>query len=92
MSEQTRAYPAQDLLDLPQGSAQTLRYVADALREKGYAPVTQIVGYLVSGDPAYITNHRNARLLIKRLDRDDLLEEIVRHYLETRLGKDGRGA
>ncbi|NLJ25359.1 MAG: IreB family regulatory phosphoprotein [Firmicutes bacterium] len=60
-----------------------LRQVCRALEEKGYRPVDQIVGYLVSGDPAYITSHGDARLLIKRVDRDELLEEIVRSYLEA---------
>ncbi|HHV94150.1 MAG TPA: IreB family regulatory phosphoprotein [Firmicutes bacterium] len=60
-----------------------LRQVCRALEEKGYRPVDQIVGYLLSGDPAYITSHGDARLLIKRVDRDELLEEIVRFYLES---------
>lgn len=58
-----------------------LSSVYDALKEKGYNPVNQIVGYLVSEDPTYITNHNNARVLICRLDRDELLSELVRHYL-----------
>jgi len=57
--------------------------VYDALEEKGYSPVNQIVGYLLSGDPAYITSHKNARNMIRRLDRDELLEELVTHYLKT---------
>ena len=52
-----------------------------ALKEKGYNPINQLVGYLLSGDPAYITSHGNARSLIRRLERDELLEELVRHYL-----------
>ena len=52
-----------------------------ALKEKGYNPVNQIVGYILSGDPTYITNHKNARVLIARLERDELLEEIVCEYL-----------
>lgn len=59
-----------------------IRYVYDAMREKGYDPVDQLVGYLVSGDPAYITSHKNARALIRQLERDELLEEIVSVYLE----------
>ena len=59
-----------------------LSAVYDALIEKGgYDPVDQIVGYILSEDPTYITNHNNARALICRLDRDDLLSELVRHYL-----------
>ena len=58
-----------------------LRTVFDALQEKGYNPVNQIVGYLLTEDPTYITNHNNARTLIRKLDRDELLQELVRHYL-----------
>ncbi|MBC9785634.1 IreB family regulatory phosphoprotein [Heliobacillus mobilis] len=57
--------------------------VHEALKEKGYNPINQLVGYLLSGDPAYITSHKNARSLIRRLERDDLLEELVRYYLES---------
>lgn len=53
-----------------------------ALREKGYNPVNQIVGYILSGDPTYITSHDNARSLIGKLERDELLEEIVTFYLD----------
>lgn len=59
-----------------------LREVCKALGEKGYDPLDQIVGYLLSGDPAYVTNHKNARVLIRRLERDQILEELVRFYLE----------
>ena len=55
--------------------------VYDALKEKGYNPISQIVGYILSEDPTYITNHNNARSLIRRIDRDELLQELVRHYL-----------
>lgn len=59
----------------------TLVTVYDALREKGYNPINQIVGYILSEDPTYITNYNNARSLICKLDRDELLQELVRHYL-----------
>ena len=52
-----------------------------ALSEKGYNPINQIVGYLLSEDPTYITNYNNARSLICKVDRDELLQELVRHYL-----------
>lgn len=52
-----------------------------SLSEKGYNPINQIVGYLLSEDPTYITNYNNARSLICKVDRDELLQEIVRHYL-----------
>ena len=58
-----------------------LRTVFDALKEKGYNPVNQIVGYLLSEDPTYITNYNNARSMICKLDRDELLQELVRCYL-----------
>lgn len=61
---------------------EVLRKVYAALKEKGYSPIDQIVGYLLSGDPTYITSHNGARNLIRRLERDELLEEIVRAYLE----------
>lgn len=56
--------------------------VYNALQEKGYNAINQIVGYLLSGDPAYITSHQNARVWIRKLERDELLEELVRSYLE----------
>ena len=55
--------------------------VYQSLTEKGYNPINQIVGYILSEDPTYITNHNNARSLICKLDRDELLQELVRHYL-----------
>lgn len=61
---------------------EVLRKVYAALKEKGYSPIDQIVGYLLSGDPTYITSHQGARNLIRRLERDQLLEELVRSYLE----------
>ena len=60
---------------------QILTEVYRSLTEKGYNPINQIVGYLLSEDPTYITNHNNARSLICKLDRDELLQELVRHYL-----------
>lgn len=67
-------YKAEDILML----------VYEALKEKGYNPVNQIVGYLLSGDPAYITSHKNARSLVRKIERDELLEELVRYYLASR--------
>ena len=55
----------------------------DALQEKGYNPINQIVGYILSEDPTYITNYNNARTLIRKLDRDELLQELVRQYLTS---------
>lgn len=60
---------------------ETLTQVFDALQEKGYNPINQIVGYILSEDPTYITTHKNARSLIRRIDRDELLAEMVKSYL-----------
>lgn len=64
-----------------------LEYVYQALKDKGYDPVTQIVGYLISGDPTYITSYNQARSLICRVERDELMEELVRSYIENKLSK-----
>ncbi|SFJ01416.1 IreB family regulatory phosphoprotein [Thermoflavimicrobium dichotomicum] len=61
---------------------EVLIHVYGALKEKGYNPINQIVGYLISGDPAYIPRHNNARTLIRKLERDELIEELVKFYLE----------
>jgi uncharacterized protein (UPF0297 family) len=61
---------------------QTLSIVYNALNEKGYNPVSQIVGYILSEDPTYITTHNNARSLIRRIDRDELLQSLVKNYLK----------
>ena len=58
-----------------------VKEVYDALTEKGYNPINQIVGYILSGDPTYITNHNNARNLIRQIERDDLLEQMVKTYI-----------
>lgn len=61
--------------------SETLTIVYDALEEKGYNPINQIVGYLLSGDPAYIPRYRDARNLIRRHERDEVMEELVKFYL-----------
>ena len=58
--------------------------VHDALQEKGYNPINQIVGYLLSGDPAYIPRHKDARTIIRKIERDELIEELVKAYLEQK--------
>ena len=60
----------------------TLNAVYNALNEKGYNPISQIVGYILSEDPTYITTHNNARSLIRRIDRDELLQSLVKNYLK----------
>ena len=61
-----------------------IRKVCAAMEEKGYNPINQLVGYLLSGDPAYVTSHNDARSMIRKLERDELLEELVRSYLEKK--------
>ncbi len=61
---------------------EALLAIYDALSERGYNPIDQIVGYLTSGDPSYITSYNNARNLVLKMDRDELLEEILMNYLE----------
>ena len=60
---------------------QILTIVYDALKEKGYNPISQLVGYILSEDPTYITTHNNARSLIRRIDRDELLQVLLKSYL-----------
>lgn len=60
-----------------------LEIVYKALKEKGYSPVNQIVGYIMSGDPTYITSHNNARSLIMKVERDELVEEVLKTYIEN---------
>lgn len=62
-------------------SREILKKVYEALQEKGYNPINQIVGYILSGDPTYITSHNGARTLIRQIERDELLEKMVRDYI-----------
>lgn len=62
-------------------SKEILKEVYNALEEKGYNPVNQIVGYILSGDPTYITSHKGARNLIRQIERDELLEKMVKEYI-----------
>ena len=64
---------------------QVLEQVYRALSEKGYNPVNQIVGYIMSGDPTYITSHNNARSLIMKAERDEIIEVLMENYIETKL-------
>ncbi len=65
---------------------QVLQLVYEALSEKGYNPVNQIVGYIMSGDPTYITSHKNARSLIMKVERDEILEELLSYYIKGKFG------
>lgn len=64
---------------------EVLALVYEALTEKGYDPVSQIVGYIMSGDPTYITSHKNARSLIMKVERDELVEEVLQYYISHKI-------
>ena len=66
---------------------EVLARVYEALTEKGYNPINQIVGYIMSGDPTYITSHKGARSLIMKVERDEILEELMKTYVEAKLSK-----
>ena len=76
--ETTKLHPIQESGNEAQD---ILLYVYNALQAKGYDPITQLVGYIISGDPTYITSYNSARSMICRLERDEILEELVRFYL-----------
>ena len=78
-NDQTRTFSISRLKELE--TKQTLRQVYDALVEKGYNPINQIVGYILSEDPTYITSYNDASNSIRKLDRDELLEKLVRNYI-----------
>lgn len=66
---------------------EVLERVYEALNEKGYNPISQIVGYVMSGDPTYITSYKEARSLVMKVERDEILEELMRNYVESKLKK-----
>lgn len=76
---------------LPSRAGRVVAEVYAALEEKGYDPVAQFVGYLMSGDPTYITSHRDARSLIRTIDRDELLSELVRGYIHAQRAQNRTG-
>ncbi|MDU4960623.1 MAG: IreB family regulatory phosphoprotein [Sporomusaceae bacterium] len=80
VSDQTMMYKVDEVE--PKDAAETIVTVYQALKEKGYNPINQIVGYLLSGDPTYITSYRNARMLIRKFERDEILEELVGAYVK----------
>ncbi len=77
--DETRHFKS--LVDVPESAAEIIEVVYQALKAKGHDPIMQMVGYIISGDPTYITSYNNARSLIRRLERDELLEEFVRYYV-----------
>lgn len=81
MNDKTMTFSIGDQTD--QEIRRILISVYDALKEKGYNPINQIVGYILSEDPTYITTHNNARNLIRRIDRDTLLQALVRYYISA---------
>ncbi|MBR0485211.1 MAG: IreB family regulatory phosphoprotein [Oscillospiraceae bacterium] len=80
MSDKTMIFSMEDNEELK--LKETLAIVHDALVQKGYNPINQIVGYILSEDPTYITTHNNARNLIRHIDRDELLQALVKSYLK----------
>ncbi len=76
----TQTFSIHDEKDVPM--KQVLRTVYEALTEKGFDPIIQLVGYIISEDPTYITSHKNARSLISKIDRYELMEELIRNYLK----------
>lgn len=71
-----------DSTRLQKTNREIIEAVYSALEEKDYNPIDQLVGYIISGDPSYITSHNNARTMMKSIDRDDLLEELLKYYLK----------
>lgn len=82
LSEQTMMYRVEN--EEKESAAAIITAVYQSLKEKGYNPINQIVGYLLSGDPTYITSYNNARGLIRKLERDELIEELVKAYVKDK--------
>ncbi len=80
MHDQTMTFSVRD--DKEKEMKKTLMIIYDALKEKGYNPINQIVGYILSEDPTYITTYNNARSLIRHIDRDELLQALVKSYIQ----------
>ncbi|MBR6259583.1 MAG: IreB family regulatory phosphoprotein [Oscillospiraceae bacterium] len=80
MDDFTRKF---NVIDKSSEMKEIIRAVYEALKVKGYNPINQIVGYILSEDPTYITNYNGARSMITRLDRDELLSELVKNYLDS---------
>ncbi|MEE0797114.1 MAG: IreB family regulatory phosphoprotein [Anaerovoracaceae bacterium] len=80
MEKSTRMF---DSFKAQKTNKQIVKEVYDSLKEKDYNPIDQLVGYIISGDPSYITSYNNARTLIKGVDRDDLVAEMLRDYIDA---------
>lgn len=82
MSVGNDTMPFKPINDHNESAEDIIMSVYAALKSKGYDPITQIVGYLISGDPTYITNYQGARSMIRRLERDEILEELTQFYID----------
>lgn len=86
MKEQfTNTQIIRPMADVGMDVTEVIQRVYSALTEKGYNPINQIVGYIMSGDPTYITSHKGARALVMKVERDEILEELMKVYVESRL-------
>ena len=83
MQDQFETMKMKPIADSGNEAQDILLYVYQALQAKGYVPITQLTGYIISGDPTYITSYNSARSMICRLERDEIIEELVRSYLAT---------
>ena len=84
LTDTTKLQPIRDTRSTAKG---IMEHVYRALQAKGYDPITQITGFILTGDPTYITSFNGARSMICRLERDEILEELVRYYVENKLDK-----
>jgi uncharacterized protein (UPF0297 family) len=82
MENHTVKYPGYNEENISEKVKDTLAYVYGALEERGYNPYNQLIGYLITGDPTYITTHKDARKRIREVDRDDIFEELLKVYLK----------
>ena len=83
MQDQFETMKMKPIADSGNEAQDILLYVYEALQAKGYDPITQLVGYIISGDPTYITSYNSARSMICRLERDEIIEELVRSYMSN---------
>ena len=82
VSDETMLFRKVD--DEPMTAEEVLTRVYKSIQEKGYNPINQLVGYLISGDPSYITSYNGARALLRKLERDEIIEEVIKSYLEIK--------
>lgn len=87
MAESKETQFVRTVSDNPIEVGDVLESVYQSLKSKGYNPISQIVGYVISGDPTYITSYNSARSLIMKVERDEIIEELMKNYIENRLEK-----